>query len=275
MKKNLLLIAIIFFISGCGPSQKDFDKASLRVVELETLVSKLQAELDDEKFGSNRLLNLAKAAIDSKNNDEAKKILEDLLSRHPAALEVGEAKSLLVQVNSRIAAAELAQKKAEEQKVLEAKLALEKAIGNMKKDTDEIRGITWVKHRNTPVLGTYVSLYFGTKDGSAATYPLRFKIQYQSDDWLFINSIIVKADDKTYTFKNLDFERDHSSGSIWEWTDFQLEDHKMFKQWMSAKKVVFRFEGRTYYKDFILPRNQNERLREVYKAWEVMGGKIN
>lgn len=273
MRKLLLLAATLILLSGCGPSQQEYDQAHKRATELEAQVATLRAELEDVKFGSNRLLAQAKSAYDAKNDAEAKKLLADLLKRHPSSPESGEATALLTQVNSRIAAAELQRKREEERKAQEERRALERAIGNMQKNTDEITGITWVSHRNAPVLARHVSIYFGSKKGSAANYPLRLKLEYYGDDWLFVRSVTVRADDKVYELGNLDFKRDHSSGFVWEWIDMPVRDHGMLNHWMTAKRVVVRFNGDLYHNDFTLPQGQQTQLREVYQAWKVMGGK--
>lgn len=142
----------------------------------------------------------------------------------------------------------------------------------MKKEVDEIKGITWISHKGAPVLAKYVSLYFATKDGTAKDYPLRLRIQYYDDDWLFVRSLTIKADDRTYEMPQLDFKRDNASGSIWEWMDEPVKDHQMVKQIMSAKRVIIRFNGNTYYSDFTLPQAQQEQMREVYAAWQGLGG---
>lgn len=273
MKKFLLLTATLTSLYGCGPSQKEYEQANKRLVELDAQVTALQAELEEVKFGANRLLAQAKSAYKTNNDTEAKKLLTDLLKRHPTSTESSEGTALLAQVDSRLAAAELQRKREEERKAQEERLALERAIGNMKKRTDDIKGITWVSHRRAPVLGTYVSVYFGSSKDSAATYPLRLRLQYYGDDWLFVRSVTVKADDKVYELGKLDFERDNSSGSVWEWSDEPVTDHEMLKHWMTAKRVVVRFNGDKYYKDFTLPTEQQTQLREVSQAWKIMGGK--
>lgn len=273
MKKLFLSVTTLALLAGCGPSQQEYDQARKQAAELEAQVAALRAELEDVKFGSSRLLAQAKSAYDIKNDTEAKRLLSDLLKRHPSSPESGEATSLLAQVDSRIAAAEIQRKREEEQKAQEERLALERAIGNMKKSTDEIKGITWVSHRSTPVLAKYASFYFGSNKDSAANYPLRLKLQCYGDDWLFVRSVTVKADDKVYELGRLDFERDHSSGSVWEWIDMPVKDHAMLNHWMTAKRVVIRFNGDKYYDDFTLPHGQQAQLREVYQAWKIMGGK--
>ncbi|UGB37693.1 hypothetical protein [Frateuria soli] len=272
MKGIFLLAVFVPLLAGCGPSQEDYDRANKRTAELEAKVSALQAELQEVKFGASRLLAQAKSAYQVENDGEAKKLLVDLLKRHPASPESTEATALLALVDSRIAAKELERKRKEEQKAKEERLLVERAAKNMKKNFDEIKGVTWVSHRNAPILGKYVSLYFGTDGNGAANYPLRLKLQYYGDDWLFVRSVIVKADDKVYELGRMDFERDNSSGYVWEWIDMPVKNYEMLNQWMSAKRVVVRFNGDQYYDDFTLPREQQTQLREVYQAWQAMGG---
>lgn len=273
MKKLLLLSATLTLLSGCGPSQQEYEQARKRATELEAQVKALRTELEEVKFGANRLLAQAKSAYEAKNDAEAKRLFADLLKRHPSSPESSEASLLLAQVDSRIAAADKQRKREEERKAQEERLAFERAIGNMKKSTDEIKGITWVSHRNAPILAKYISVYFGSSKGSVVGYPLRLKLQYYGDDWLFVRSVTVKADDKVYELGELDFDRDHSSGSVWEWIDIPVKDHEMLNHWMTAKRVVVRFNGDQYYNDFTLPQSQQTQLREVYQAWKVMGGK--
>ena len=229
MNKFLLLAVTLTLLSGCSPSQKEYEQASKRAAELEAQVTALRAELEDVKFGANRLLAQAKSAYEAKNDTEAKKLLLDLLKRHPSSSESIEASLLLNQVDSRIAAVDQQRKREEEKKAQEERLAFERAIGNMKKSTDEIRDISWVSHSNAPILGNFVSVYFGSRKDSAASYPLRLKLQYYGDDWLFVRSVTVKADDKVYELGKLDFERDHSSGSVWEWIDMPVKDYALKK----------------------------------------------
>lgn len=273
MKKLLLLAATITLLSGCGPSQKEYDQARKHVADLEAQVAVLRAELEEVKFGAGRLLAQAKSAYEAKNDAEAKSLLSDLLKRHPSSPESVEASSLLAQVEARIAAVEQQRRQEEERRAREERVALERAVGSMKKTNDEIKGITWIEHRKTPILGKYVSLYFGTTNNSAENYPVRMKIQFFGSRWLFARSVTVKADDKVYNLGNLDFKRDNSSNSVWEWVDMPVSDHEMLKNWMAAKRVVVRFMGDPNTDDFVLPQDQQAQLREVYQAWKVMGGK--
>lgn len=276
-----LLFMVVVTLSACGPSSAEHEQATIRVAEVESenlvlrkKLDEVSAELEDLKFGPERLLAQAKLAVDSANDAEAIRVIDEILKRHPESAEAKVAASLKSQVVAKVAAAEQQRKREEEHKREVARLALERATRNMKKKTDEIEGITWVSHRNTPTLAKYASLYFGSdSSGSASSYPIRLRVQYYADDWLFVQSLTVKADDKTYELRNLDFKRDNSSGSIWEWVDVPVTDHAMLSQWLSAKRVVIRFHGRQYYSDLTLPQSQQLQMREVYSAWQGMGGR--
>ena len=274
MKKLFLSAASLALLAGCGPSQQEYDQVRKQASELEAHVAALRVELEDIKFGSSRLFAQAKSAYELKNDAEAKKLLSDLLKRHPSSPESGEATSLLARIDSRIAAAETQRKLEEEKIAREKRLLLERAIGNMEKRTDEIKGITWISHRDAPTHTSYASAYFGSNKDSAADYPLRLKLQYYGRNWRFVRSVTVKADDSVYELGELEFKHDHSSSYVWEWSDMRVYDHAMLNHLMTAKRVVIRFEGDKYYHDFVLPQEQQTQLQEVYQAWKNMGGKL-
>jgi hypothetical protein len=274
MKKiySLAIASVLVALSGCGPSQSELEQARNRTAKLEAQVLARQAELDDIKFGSERLLAQAKVAYENRHYAEAVKISTALLARHPASRERSEASSLLADAKGRIEAANLQRKKEEENRANEERATHDRALGNMAQSTDEIKNITWISHKQAPVLQTYISTYFGSQNQRVGSYPLRLKMQYYSEDWLFVNSVVIKADDDVYEMGDLDFERDNSSGSIWEWVDIPIKDFKMLNRVMTAKRVVIRFNGRQYYKDFIVPDNQLAQIREVHHIWRAMGG---
>ena len=155
----------------------------------------------------------------------------------------------------------------------EKRKALARLDTNLVKSTDEIKGVTWISHKSVPVLDNYMSLYFGVKDGSANTYPLRMKFNYHADSWLFVQSVTIKADDQVFDLGKIDFERDNAAGSIWEWSDSRVSDMVMLNKILSAKKVVIRYDGRQYYHDFVLPESQKKAMKETLLAWQRYGGK--
>ena len=280
---NKIFLAFVFSLSlaACGQADKEYAaKLQQEVGRLQQEVDKLQreastlrSELEEEKNGPARLLAKAKNEFSQDSLGLAKQTLTGLVERYPESGQAQSAKSMLADVNTKIEAAEKAARlekaKAEEEK----RRAIARLDANLRKRTDEIKGITWVSHKTEPVLANYMSLYFGTKEGSASNYPLRMKFNYYSDDWLFVKSVTIKADDQVFSLGDMDFERDNGSGSIWEWSDSKVSDFEMLSKILSAKKVVIRYDGRQYYHDFVLPESQKSAMRDVLLAWERYGGK--
>lgn len=274
MKKFFIATALAALISGCGQADKD-NAARLQqeVSKLQVELTSLRAELESERNGPSRLLARAKNEISDASFASAKQTLLDLVARFPESQQSQEAKSLLSEVNEKIAAAEKAKQLEAEKAAEEKRKTLARLDANLVKTTDEIKGVTWVSHKSTPTLENYMSLYFGVKEGSAAAYPLRMKFNYHADSWLFVQSVTIKADDQVFDLGKVDFDRDNAAGSIWEWSDSRVEDMAMLNKILSAKKVVIRYDGRQYYHDFVLPESQKTAMRETLLAWQRYGGK--
>lgn len=274
LKKWTGLILLVAVLAGCNQEETErANQLQSQVNKLQAEVQALRTELEEERFGASKLLALAHSQAEKGSLDAAKKTIADLTKRHAASPEAREASLLDKDIDARLAAIEDQKRRAQEQAEAERKAALAKLDKNLKKSTDEIREITWISHKGEPLLSNKMALYFGTEKGSASTYPLRLKFQYYGDDWLFVQSVIVKADDKAFDLGNLDFERDNSSGTVWEWSDEPLSNRKMLDAVLAAKKVIVRFNGRQYYHDFVLPETQKQAMKDILLAWERYGGK--
>lgn len=264
MRKIFGLAFLAFAIVGCGQADKD-RAASLQqeVLMLKGEVSALKQQLEEERLGPDRLLAKANTLMEQAKYGLAKPVLADLISRYPESEQARKARELSDAADKGISDAA----EADRQRVA-------RADANLKKVTDEIKGITWVSHKNDPLLATNMSLYFGLKDNSAANFPLRLKFIYSAETWLFIQEVTIKADDQVYSLGKMDFERDNSSGIIWEWSDSKLQDFAMVEKIAAAKKVVIRFDGRQYYKDFEVPESQKQAMKDILVSWKRYGGKV-
>ena len=274
MNKIFFAIGLAASLTACGQAEKE-NAARLQqeVSKLQDEVNSLRAELETERNGPDRLLARAKNEIFQASLVSAKQTLTDLIARYPESQQAQGAKSLLSDINAKIETVVKAKQReaaiaAEEQRQILARLD-----ANLRKSTDEIKGVTWVSHKSQPLLDNYMALYFGTKDGSASASPLRLKFNYYADSWLFVQGVTIKADDQVYNLGKMDFERDNGSGSIWEWSDSPVEDMAMLNKIIAAKKVVIRYDGRQYYHDFILPEAQKNAMKEIVLAWHRYGGK--
>jgi hypothetical protein len=99
------------------------------------------------------------------------------------------------------------------------------------------------------------------------------KITFVSDDWLFIERYVIKADGRTYTIE-ADYdevERDNGEGGVWEWYDKPLDDNSRaaVKAMAEGDDVILRYEGKQYKHDRTITKAEKQALREVLAAYKA------
>lgn len=112
-------------------------------------------------------------------------------------------------------------------------------------------------------------LYIGLNDNAEW---LRFKVKYYDDDWLFVKSYKVAADDYRWQSPKISFDRDNSGGDVWEWADLSAtESHvEAAKALANAKKSTIRFQGNKYYSDKLLADDQKNGIKGILRLFELM-----
>jgi tetratricopeptide (TPR) repeat protein len=142
----------------------------------------------------------------------------------------------------------------------------QQALSKLSKRYDKFQDITWYSSPNSPRYRNYNGfyIYFGASDNSKS--PLRLVVQYESDDWLFIESAAVNVDGVNYSISG-DWERDHDS-RIWEWIDEALDDREMIEAIIKSKSAVIRFEGNQYYNTRTISASQKQSMRDVLLAYD-------
>ena len=124
------------------------------------------------------------------------------------------------------------------------------------------------KYRNTNWMFPYLG-----KSGNSVY--LRYVIQYEADDWLFIENVKVKTKYEDGSEKIIDlfsgyFDRDNESARIWEWTDIEVSEF-MYQNLMdiyNAKSAKIRFQGRQYYKERNMTSNEFKALKNVINVYK-------
>lgn len=243
----------------------------------------LRRELDEIKNGSSRLLASAKAHLDVKRYDEARRDIEQLLNRHPAAVETTEARTLLTIAQQGIAAREalerrtrVAAEKARQDSIRKHEARLSRALTAMRRSIDNVREITYYYDRTSPQFvgeASRVVLYIAKPEARSPF--LRLSIRFRGSDWLFIERYTIKADDETFLIDASGFddvERDNGYSGIWEWYDVPAESRELdiIRAIIAAKRVVIRYEGRQYYHDRVIGGEEKAALRRVLDAYEVL-----
>jgi hypothetical protein len=104
----------------------------------------------------------------------------------------------------------------------------------------------------------------GASDNSKL--PLRLVVQYENDDWLFIQSAEVNVDGKNYSISG-DWERDNDS-RIWEWIDEKLDDREMIESIIKSRSAIIRFDGDQYYDTRVISSTQKRSMQDVLLAYD-------
>lgn len=99
---------------------------------------------------------------------------------------------------------------------------------------------------------------------------------YYADEWLFINDIIVKIDDETYTFSNVATERIVDDGDILERFALSIIDetsNEMMSAWVETENPIrIRFKGDRGNCDFTLKEEIQEDVAKMYTLYmEAIG----
>ena len=273
MRTVLLLFVALAIITGCGSSvtKAEYDKLLQENTEL-------RAQLEKIKYGSEALMNTAKAYIGRSDLHAAKTNLETIISTHASSKEFKEAQELLVKVNQSIKEKnDLAEKEAAEKAKLE-KERLSNAVKNLRSSTDDMVGITWRYDKQSPSRRNVNSFYIYMGQRGSGAPLLRFCIQYKSDEWLFIEQYLIKTDNESYVIDaNNKVERDNGYGGIWEWYDTIMteEIYTMIKDIIKSKTTKIRCNGKRYYSDRIITKIEKQGLTNVLEAYEALGGNFN
>jgi hypothetical protein len=86
---------------------------------------------------------------------------------------------------------------------------------------------------------------------------------------------LLVADDYRLESENAGFQRDHSSGTIWEWMDVSATDGKYYEALSAianADEATIRFSGRQYYSDFDIPEKQQRLTKDILILFQDMKG---
>ncbi len=150
-------------------------------------------------------------------------------------------------------------------------------LKRFKKKVDEFNGVTWYTHVNIPKytdIRNYIELYIGQQDPSYVF--LRFKINYTSTKWLFIQSAEANIDGQFVTIPSSEWNRDNDT-EIWEWMDVLASGQylDLAKRIADSKKTVIRFSGQQYFDDYIVKKEDKDAIHDALLAYDVLRGVQN
>ncbi len=141
---------------------------------------------------------------------------------------------------------------------------------------DEFSDRTWIYHNTTPKYRNRnsIHLYFMTENGNTSN--LRFCVQYEADDWLFIQNMIFNVDGENITYVPYKMETDCGyGGRIWEWCDEQASSESdLVEKIANAKTVKIKLNGRQYYNTRTMSAKQIVAFKETLEYYKLLGGSL-
>ncbi|RJX40847.1 hypothetical protein D3P09_02155 [Paenibacillus pinisoli] len=279
---------IIASLSACGSgntaelsAELKTEKESVSVLKtengnLKSEIEQLKKEIDELKNGPDKMLAAGKLQFEKEDLNGLNTTLSSLKSKHPDSEHIATLADLSARLtteiekeNKRIAA----EAKAKEE---EEKARLAAATGKMRKEYDEITERTFYTDKTSAkyVNSNSFHIYFGTQEGSSPW--LRIAIRYTGDDWVFMDSYTIKADDETYTVSPSygEIQRDNGYSGVWEYYDGNVSKYEMemIKAIISSKKTLIRHQGDQFHYDRTVTAAEKKALQNVLDAYKAMGG---
>jgi hypothetical protein len=148
---------------------------------------------------------------------------------------------------------------------------LKQALASMRTKKDKVTNQMWYYAKSTTsyIDVNSVHLYIGQKEGQEPY--LRFRIQYEGDDWIFIKKYTINVDGTIYIIEPDygDVERDNDT-NVWEWYDINptSENLEMLKAISVSKKAIIRCEGDQYHDDRTITASEKTALKKVLIVYD-------
>lgn len=158
-----------------------------------------------------------------------------------------------------------------------SKIKALKPFFNIKSDEFDKNGSSWCKPKNAPVYTNANGIYCYFQIVDNIPQNLRFRIQYYSDDWLFINNCQFSIDGKAYEYTPGNVETDNGDGGyIWEWFDESVHgyDMELLNALANAKTAKIKFIGRQYHDIKPITKDQIKSIQRTIDLYHAMGGTI-
>lgn len=271
MIKVLFLIFSVAVLSACGSRKARYeaDVAALRdsVHMLEQHIVALNNELDSYRNSPAKLLARMQHNYEKNQYDSINHIYNLLVKYHPESKAAHDAKIILDKVETERARVAAAQKAAEER----AKQERMKAVTKLKKEYDDVSGITWYYQRyfthynNT----NRTSIYIGQ---NISTW-LRLKMSYYGSDWIFFDHAYLSYDGTTIEipFNEYRDKETDNTDMVWEWIDVPVSDELLghLRAMCNAKSVKMRLSGK-YTNTRVLSKQEINGIKDILLAYDVL-----
>ncbi|GIP15017.1 hypothetical protein J40TS1_06590 [Paenibacillus montaniterrae] len=263
MKRLLITALVILMLSACGnietPAEAEKNLTKNKTTATPTPV------MEDPDL----LLFQARKHYEENDLTKVNEVLAKLKSNTPEAKEqiafVKEMSDELTAIKKK----EDAEK--EKQRIAEVSAKLT----NMRIKKDEVTETAYYFDKTSVKYVNENGFYIYA--GIMKEYPpfLRLRIQYEGDNWLFIDKYIIKTDDDTFTIYTEfgDVNQDNGGAKVWEWLDIPItsENYEIIESILASEKTIIRHQGQYYY-DRTLTNKEKTAIKNVMEAYEALGG---
>jgi outer membrane murein-binding lipoprotein Lpp len=271
MKQRTFFLVAVMALTGC--TDEDLvNELQDNVQRLQSQVSQLESSLENCEFGAAKLFASMEVALGKNDFQTLKQSWKELEARHPDSPEYKTGLDLY----NRVLQLEEAERKRIEAEVKAAEAERLKALNRLKKEKDDVSGVTWYKQ---PYFEHYanmnrMSIYLG--DNGTKKW-LRLKMSYKGEDWIFFEHAYLSYDDKTFTVPFDEFEEkesDNSVGGVWEWIDVSVSDEmlKFLREFAESPNAKMRLSGK-YSETRTLSQNERKGIQDVLAGFDALKSK--
>jgi len=144
-----------------------------------------------------------------------------------------------------------------------------------KKDEFDPDGLTWVTPKSAPKHVNENGIYCYFEAGQITSINLRFRLQYTSDEWLFMERCQFLIDGKAYEYTPINLKRDSGNGGeIWEWFDDSVDSSNkdIIIALSQAKTAKVKIKGNQYFDIVKITTKQLKTIKNTLDLYESTGG---
>lgn|SRR5574344_109560 len=146
-----------------------------------------------------------------------------------------------------------------------------------RKDEFKEGNFMWVEPKNKPYYDNVNKLYcyFAMIDGVPQNF--RMRLHYAADDWLFINSWIIRLDSGLKFEVSCDDPIHNNNGDgIWEICDVQMTafEQSMLDAILCCNSAKIKMIGSDYYNTRKITSNELKYIKLSYEYYRKLGGKL-
>lgn len=146
-----------------------------------------------------------------------------------------------------------------------------------KKDEFSSSDGSWVEPKSRPRFRNTNAFYcYFWINSNNSPSNMRFVMQYEADDWLFIKNCIFNIDGENLSYIPRKMEHDNHS-RIWEWFDDQVDLYNinLIRKIANAKSVKVKLNGSQYYDTRTIKPKEIVSIKKTLEKYEELGGKFN